>query len=84
MFCILGFPYKAKNWELKARLAECEEWVTDLRAKCNNLEVQYNSNLEEVQEMRSFKEAAENERIQFEEKVEELNKKTESLENDLK
>ncbi|KAK6626563.1 hypothetical protein RUM44_009037 [Polyplax serrata] len=57
-----GFPYKAKNWELKARLTECEEWVIDLRTKCNEYETQCNTAIEELEEIKNYKAELENEK----------------------
>lgn len=69
---------------MKARLAECEEWVVDLRTKCSHLESQYNSNLNEVEEMRNFKEEAKQENAQLQKEIDKLAQEKSTIQDQLR
>jgi len=58
----LGLPYKAKTWELKLRLAECEEWFQQSRQKVTELEETIENNSSELENLRDIKKQFEDER----------------------
>ncbi|EEB11617.1 protein claret segregational, putative [Pediculus humanus corporis] len=78
-----GFPYKAKSWELKLRISECEEWVVDLRNKCSEYEIQYNDVMEKFEEEKHNNSVLESEKSLLVSELQEIKKQKLTIENDL-